>query len=108
MICTTDARTRDATHQESEYYCLAQQVSRALPHSPPTIDLSPVSLEYASLRHTGHCPIGMHVIPSPDNVMVWDTFSVCASRLLHRLHPQVIAHLPFQLSGAAAGRAVPH
>ncbi|KAH9900014.1 UBC-like protein [Cubamyces lactineus] len=31
-----------------------------------------VSLEYASLRHTGHCPLGMYITPSPDNLMVWD------------------------------------
>ncbi|CDO71347.1 hypothetical protein BN946_scf184908.g105 [Trametes cinnabarina] len=31
-----------------------------------------VSLEYASLRHSGHCPLGMYVTPSPDNLLLWD------------------------------------
>ena len=31
-----------------------------------------VSLEYASLRHTGHCPLGMYILPSSQNVLIWD------------------------------------
>ncbi|RDB22707.1 Protein crossbronx-like [Hypsizygus marmoreus] len=31
-----------------------------------------VSLEYASLRHTLHCPLGMYVVPSVENLLVWD------------------------------------
>ncbi|KAF9534348.1 UBC-like protein [Crepidotus variabilis] len=31
-----------------------------------------VSLEYASLIHTGHCPLGIYVIPSSNNLLVWD------------------------------------
>lgn len=31
-----------------------------------------VSLEYASLRHHHHCPLGMYVVPSFENLMVWD------------------------------------
>ncbi|KAI0723153.1 UBC-like protein [Earliella scabrosa] len=38
----------------------------------PALTRTAVSLEYASLRHTGHCPLGMYVTPSPDNLMVWD------------------------------------
>ncbi len=45
-------------------------VSNDLP--PPPLTRTAVSLEYASLRHTGHCPLGMYVTPSPDNLMVWD------------------------------------
>ena len=42
-------------------------------HIPvPPLTRTAVSLEYASLRHTGHCPLGMYVTPSPDNLMVWD------------------------------------
>jgi hypothetical protein len=29
-------------------------------------------LEYASLRHSNHCPLGMYVVPSPENLFVWD------------------------------------
>ena len=45
-------------------------VSNDLPVPPLTRTAD--SLEYASLRHTGHCPLGMYVAPSPDNLMVWD------------------------------------
>jgi len=31
-----------------------------------------VSLEYASLRHRAHCPLGMYITPSLDNLLVWD------------------------------------
>ncbi len=38
----------------------------------PAVTRTAVSLEYASLRHTGHCPLGMYVTPSPENLMIWD------------------------------------
>ncbi|KAG5727493.1 hypothetical protein E4T56_gene11991 [Termitomyces sp. T112] len=31
-----------------------------------------VSLEYASIRHRGHCPLGMYIMPSVENLLVWD------------------------------------
>ncbi|KAF8974756.1 ubiquitin-conjugating enzyme/RWD-like protein [Flammula alnicola] len=31
-----------------------------------------VSLEYASLVNTGHCPLGIYVVPSSTNLFVWD------------------------------------
>lgn len=31
-----------------------------------------VSLEYASIRHSQHCPLGMYVVPSVENLLVWD------------------------------------
>lgn len=31
-----------------------------------------ISLEYASLRHAGHCPLGMYVTPSTENLLIWD------------------------------------
>ncbi|KAI0353511.1 UBC-like protein [Trametes cingulata] len=40
--------------------------------SSPALTRTAISLEYASLRHTGHCPLGMYITPSPDNLMVWD------------------------------------
>lgn len=40
-------------------------------------DVSPVtrtaiSLEYASLRHIQHCPLGIYVTPSAETLLVWD------------------------------------
>lgn len=48
-----------------------------IPNPPPPDSISPVartavSLEYASLRHGQHCPLGMYVVPSPQNLLVWD------------------------------------
>ena len=31
-----------------------------------------VSLEYASLCHSGHCPLGMYIVPSIEDLLVWD------------------------------------
>ncbi|TFK43552.1 ubiquitin-conjugating enzyme/RWD-like protein [Crucibulum laeve] len=31
-----------------------------------------VALEYASLRHVNHCPTGMYVVPSTENLLIWD------------------------------------
>jgi len=31
-----------------------------------------LSLEYASLQHQDHCPLGMYVVPSPESLLVWD------------------------------------
>ena len=31
-----------------------------------------VALEYASLRHASHCPLGVYVDPSIESLLVWD------------------------------------
>ncbi|KAI0699819.1 ubiquitin-conjugating enzyme/RWD-like protein [Cytidiella melzeri] len=31
-----------------------------------------ISQEYAALIHTGHCPLGMYVTPTSNNLLVWD------------------------------------
>ncbi|KAI9513350.1 UBC-like protein, partial [Russula earlei] len=31
-----------------------------------------ISFEYASLRYQSHCPLGMYVIPSPNDPSIWD------------------------------------
>lgn len=38
-----------------------------------------ISLEYASLRLPGHCPLGVWVIPSPDDIHHW-----CGTLFVHR------------------------
>ncbi|GBE79617.1 putative protein crossbronx [Sparassis crispa] len=38
----------------------------------PALTRTAVALEYAALLHAGHCPLGMYVTPSPDNLLVWD------------------------------------
>lgn len=77
-----------------------------------------ISLEYASLMHTGHCPLGMYVTPTPNNLLVWDAVFfvhqgalsvtsyqihipddplLTAVRLLHGLYPQIPLHIPSEL-----------
>lgn len=31
-----------------------------------------VSLEYASIRHQNHTPLGMYVLPTAENILEWD------------------------------------
>jgi hypothetical protein len=60
-----------------------------------------ISLEYASLRHSGHCPLGLYVVPSVENLLVWDgvlfvhqgkpTFSL--SRTAHEILPRILYRL---------------
>ncbi|KIM53820.1 hypothetical protein SCLCIDRAFT_1222537 [Scleroderma citrinum Foug A] len=40
--------------------------------TPNSVSRAVISTEYASLRYNKHCPSGMYVIPSLDNVFVWD------------------------------------
>ncbi|KAF9476465.1 UBC-like protein [Pholiota conissans] len=46
--------------------------------SPPTtadagiLTHTAISLEYASLINTGHCPLGIYVVPSTSSLLVWD------------------------------------
>ena len=39
---------------------------------PTVLARTAIALEYASLRHDGHCPLGMYVTPSPESLLVWD------------------------------------
>ena len=44
----------------------------AMPDNVRLTTRTAVSLEYASLRHAQHCPLGMYVVPSAENLLVWD------------------------------------
>jgi len=48
--------------------------STSMPPDPTATPVArtAVSLEYASLRHKEHCPLGMYVVPSVENLLVWD------------------------------------
>ncbi|KAJ6515932.1 ubiquitin-conjugating enzyme/RWD-like protein [Mycena sanguinolenta] len=48
---------------------------KSVPIVPDAIDpvtRTTISLEYASLQHRDHCPLGMYVVPSPESLLVWD------------------------------------
>lgn len=57
----------------------ARMTSTRQANDPQVIDttspvaVTAVSLEYASLRHNDHCPLGMYVVPSADDILVWDS-----------------------------------
>lgn len=82
-----------------------------------------VSLEYASLRHNEHCPLGMYIVPSIENLLVWDAvFFVhqgeCKTslplyqivkvnrRILHRLDSQISPDIPPRLPRETPRRAI--
>ena len=50
----------------------ARAVSRITAIPPSTLARTTIALEYASLRHAGHCPLGMYVTPSAEYLTVWD------------------------------------
>jgi hypothetical protein len=48
---------------------------RSIVKPPPDISSvtrTAISLEYASLRHSQHCPLGIYVVPSAETLLVWD------------------------------------
>ena len=60
----------------------ARTTSTRLPAAPNDLQVvdtsnpvarTAVSLEYASLRHNDHCPLGMYVVPSAEDLLVWDS-----------------------------------
>ncbi|KAJ7276357.1 ubiquitin-conjugating enzyme/RWD-like protein [Mycena haematopus] len=53
----------------------AEPQKKSVPIAPDAIDpvtRTTLSLEYASLQHRDHCPLGMYVVPSPESLLVWD------------------------------------
>ncbi|KAF7355278.1 UBC-like protein [Mycena sanguinolenta] len=53
----------------------AEPQKKSVPIVPDAIDpvtRTTISLEYASLQHRDHCPLGMYVVPSPESLLVWD------------------------------------
>ncbi|KAI0663286.1 UBC-like protein [Cubamyces menziesii] len=67
---TTPTKSRPS--RQNTRVLSTSSTSNAEPSSNNALTRTAVSLEYASLRHTGHCPLGMYITPSPDNLMVWD------------------------------------
>ena len=67
---TTPTKSRPSRHNTR--VLSTSSISNAESSTNNALTRTAVSLEYASLRHTGHCPLGMYITPSPDNLMVWD------------------------------------
>lgn len=92
------ARSRGPSHRPS----LSGPAASTTTSSITEITISPltrttIAQEYASLVYTGHCPLGMYVTPTPNNLLVWDAvffvhqgaspklyFLVCHAKLLLR------------------------
>ncbi|KAJ7068260.1 UBC-like protein [Mycena amicta] len=49
-----------------------QRKTTAASDSVDPVTRTTISLEFASLGHRDHCPLGIYVLPSPDTIMVWD------------------------------------
>ncbi|PFH52704.1 hypothetical protein AMATHDRAFT_1763 [Amanita thiersii Skay4041] len=54
---------------------------RPVDPSPSSLALATVSMQYASLHHSSHCPLGMYIVPSAHSLMCWD-----AVFFVHRGH----------------------
>ena len=85
-----------------------------------------ISLEYASLRHANHCPLGIYVIPSPVNLFIWDvvlfvhqglslngcrqimTTHVSTVRILHRCRSALSDNISQRLPGENPDSAIRH
>ncbi|KAF8913877.1 ubiquitin-conjugating enzyme/RWD-like protein [Gymnopilus junonius] len=59
-----DSNTRPPTRQP-------QHDSQSQAHDS-ILARTAVSLEYASLRNSGHCPLGIYIVPTSTNILVWD------------------------------------
>jgi hypothetical protein len=103
---------------------LRKSSSQAGPTSLNTLSRVAISLEYASVRHQSHCPLGMYVIPFADDPFIWDAVlfihqgeirvpfvsyhTHSEARLLHRLHPKVSFDVSSQLPRTTANSALHH
>ena len=126
------ARSRGPSHRPSLSCPAASTTSSITEITISPLTRTTIVQEYASLVYTGHCPLGMYVTPTPNNLLVWDAVFfvhqgaylehcqrflyamlscycvLMAVRLLHGLDPQVPNHLPCELPWATACGAVPH
>ncbi|GJE84164.1 UBC-like protein [Phanerochaete sordida] len=59
-------RSRAPTRTSSSAAVAQQQ------HGPGVLTRTTLALEYAALRHAGHCPLGMYVTPRAEDLAVWD------------------------------------
>lgn len=55
--------------------------------TPNSVSRAVISTEYASLRYNKHCPSGMYVTPSLDNVFVWDAVLFVHKGVVSIHHP---------------------
>jgi len=62
-------RLMDLSYSSKQRRCSTS--ATVLPDTNPVTHTA-VSLEYASLRHKEHCPLGMYIIPSTETLMIWD------------------------------------
>jgi len=61
-------RTKNRTTTRSTSSSAAQPIDTIV--SP--VARTAVSLEYASLCYNMHCPLGMYIVPSNENLLIWD------------------------------------
>ncbi|KIY49172.1 UBC-like protein [Fistulina hepatica ATCC 64428] len=74
-LSSPSRRSRTSTQPRGTASKSRQATEPAAPPAPEAVSLitrTSIALEYASLRHASHCPLGIYVTPSIDNVLVWD------------------------------------
>lgn len=65
LSASAKSRPRTSSRVPSSNAVIPDQAS-------PALTRTAVSLEYAALRYSGHCPLGMYVTPSTGDLLVWD------------------------------------
>ncbi|OSX60166.1 hypothetical protein POSPLADRAFT_1147806 [Postia placenta MAD-698-R-SB12] len=65
LSASAKSRPRPSSRVPSSNAVIPDQAS-------PALTRTAVSLEYAALRYSGHCPLGMYVTPSTGDLLVWD------------------------------------
>ncbi|KAG6336610.1 hypothetical protein ID866_2486 [Astraeus odoratus] len=63
---------KSSVSKSSERSTLAIQPSSIAETSPNPVTHAAISTEYSSLRYSKHCPSGMYITPTADNIFVWD------------------------------------
>ncbi|KAF5363678.1 hypothetical protein D9756_000645 [Leucocoprinus leucothites] len=68
-LLATQSRTSKGTNNS---LTATSTINPSKADAPSIVARTALSLEYASLRHADHCPLGIYVVPSPENLFVWD------------------------------------
>ena len=60
--------------------------------TPNSVSRAVISTEYPSLQYNKHCPFGMYITPSLDNIFVWDAVLFMHKGVVSIHHPNTHAH----------------
>lgn len=69
---TIDLNAATAKARTKNRLAASSNTSQPIDTTTNPVTRTAISLEYASLRHNEHCPLGMYIVPSIDTLLVWD------------------------------------